>query len=192
MSQAEPKGFIGFFRAVNHWVGVVVNTFEVASLIVCVGGLSILLVANVIAREFFTSIYFAEEISEFLVIYTTFIGLSYGVRKARHIRMGAFLDMMPAKLEKVFIIFISLVSMVVMFIMAKASYEYLLHAIQKSHMTPALRLPYWIFYLIVPVGFFMAGVQYIRTMVKNLVEKDTWMSPEQQSEYEDEIGPKEA
>jgi TRAP-type C4-dicarboxylate transport system permease small subunit len=175
-----------FLSKINNVVGAVVNAFEVGSLIACMGALTILLIADVIAREFFVSIYYAEEISEFLVIFTTFVGLSYGVRRARHIRMGAFMDMMNPLLEKAFLFIISAISSAVMFIMAYASYEYLLHSMMRAHMTPALRLPYWLFYVILPVGFFMAGIQYIRTIVKNLTEKETWMSPEQQSEYEEE------
>ena len=171
---------------INHVLGAVVDRFEVGSLIVCVGLLTILLIANVVAREFFVSIYFAEELSEFLIIFTSFTGLSYGVRKARHIRMGAFLDLMPTRMEKVFIIIIALVSAAVMFIMADASYEYLMNAVRRSHQTPALKMPYWIFYVIIPIGFTIAGIQYVRTVIKNLVEKETWMSPEQQSEYEPE------
>ncbi len=174
------------FKTISHLVGVAINAFEVCSLVLCVGALTALLITNFIAREFFTSLYFAEEISEFLVIFTTFVGVSYGVRKARHIRMGAFLDMMPPFVEKIFIIIISAVSAFVMFFMANASYEYMMYSLQKAHVTPALKLPYWIFYVIIPIGFFMAGIQYIRTIVKNLVEKETWMSPEQQSEYENE------
>lgn len=175
------------FKKISHLSGVIINSFEVCSLVLCVGALTILLIANFIARELFTSIYFAEEISEFLVIFTTFVGVSYGVRRARHIRMGAFLDMMPPFVEKILIIIISAVSACVMFFMAHVSYNYLLHSLHKAHETPALKLPYWIFYVIVPMGFFMAGIQYIRTIIKNIVEKETWMSPEQQSEYEKEI-----
>lgn len=171
---------------INHAVGLVINWFEVGSLVVCVTALSTLLIVNFLARNLYTSIYFAEEISEFLVIFTTFVGLSYGVRRGRHIRMGAFLEMMSPAVEKVFIIIISVVSSAVMFYMAWASWEYLLNAINRGHVTPALRLPYWIFYVVMPVGFFLGGVQFLRTIVKNLTEKDTWMSPEQQSEYEDE------
>lgn len=176
-----------FFKRTFHLVGVVINSFEVFSLVVCVGALTILLIANFIARELFTSIYFAEEISEFLVIFVTFVGVSYGVRRARHIRMGAILDMMPPKVEKILLILISAVSACVMFFMTNVSYNYLLHSLHKAHETPALKLPYWIFYVIMPLGFFLAGIQYIRTIVKNIVEKDTWMSPEQKTEYEEEI-----
>ncbi|MEA3230301.1 MAG: TRAP transporter small permease [Thermodesulfobacteriota bacterium] len=173
-------------QKINHYTGSIVNGVEVSILVFCVAALGILLIANVFARTFFQSIYFAEEVSTFLVLLTTFIGVSYGVRKARHIRMGAFLDAMPPKMEKTFIIIISLISAIVMGIMTWASYEYLAHAMSKGHMTPALRVPKWTFYVIIPIGFGLAGIQYIRTIIKNLTEKDPWQSPDQQSEYEDE------
>ncbi len=187
MTSDPPQHPNTLFSRIFQFISRTINAIEVFCLIVCVGALAVLLIANVIAREFFTSIYFAEEISEFLVIFITFIGVSYGVRRARHIRMGALLDLMPSSAEKVFIIIISLVSAGVMFFMADSSYEYLLYSLNKSHQTPALKLPYWIFYIIVPVGFMMAGIQYILTIIKNLTVKETWMSPEQQSEYENEI-----
>lgn len=176
----------GALRRINRNIGRVINAVEVSILVFCVAALAILLIANVFARTFFQSIYFAEEVSKFLVMLTTFTGVSYGVRKARHIRMGAFLDAMPPKMEKVFIIIISLISAFVMGIMTWFSYLYLVNAMDMAHMTPALRVPKWTFYVIIPIGFAMACIQYIRTIIKNLIEKDPWQSPDQQSEYEDE------
>jgi TRAP-type C4-dicarboxylate transport system permease small subunit len=173
-------------QRINHSVGLVINGMEVSILVFCVAALAVLLIGNVFARTFFQSIYFAEEVSKFLVMLMTFVGVSYGVRKARHIRMGAFLDAMPPKMEKVFLIIISLISAVVMGMMAWFSYKYLLNAMTMGHMTPALRVPTWTFYIIVPFGFGLACIQYIRTIIKNLTEKEPWQSPEQQSEYEDE------
>lgn len=175
-----------FFQRLNNYTGKVVNAVEVSILVFCVAALGILLITNVFARTFYQSIYFAEEVSKFLVMLTTFTGVSYAVRKARHIRMGAFLDAMPEKLEKVFIIIISIVSAVVMGIMTWFSYRYLMNAMEMGHMTPALRVPKWTFYVIIPIGFGLACIQYIRTVIKNFTEKEPWQSPDQQSEYEDE------
>jgi TRAP-type C4-dicarboxylate transport system permease small subunit len=177
---------LSVFQKINHYAGFIVNGVEVSILVFCVAALGILLIANVFARTFYQSIYFAEEVSKFLVLLTTFTGVSYGVRKARHIRMGAFLDAMPPTMEKTFIIIISIVSAIVMGIMTWASYEYLANAMSKGHMTPALRVPKWTFYVIIPIGFGLAGIQYIRTVIKNFTEKEPWQSPDQQSEYEDE------
>ena len=174
-------------HTLNRIFGTIVNAVEVAVLVFCVAALALLLIANVFARTFFQSIYYAEEVSTFLVILLTFTGVSYGVRKARHIRMGAFLDAMPPALEKICIIIISLVSASVMAVMAWASWEYLINARSMGHLTPALRLPKWTFYLIIPTGFALACIQYIRTIIKNVIEPDPWQSPDQKSEYEDEI-----
>jgi TRAP-type C4-dicarboxylate transport system permease small subunit len=74
-----------------------------------------------------------------------------------------------------------------MFLMARFSFDYMMVSREMMHRTPALRLPYWLFLVIIPIGFFMAGMQYMRTIAKNITEKDVWLSPEQQSEYEEEI-----
>jgi len=173
---------------VTRYFSLAVEWFEVAALSISTALLAVLLIANVIARTFFQAIYFAEELSEFLVIFTTFVGISYAARKARHIRMGAFLDSMPPKVEKIFLYVISSINALVMFLMTYYSWTYMINAKTMNQTTQALRMPYWITLIIVPIGFFSAGVQYVRTVIKNIQEEDVWQSPEQQSEYEDEIG----
>ncbi|SCY90988.1 TRAP transporter small permease [Alkaliphilus peptidifermentans] len=167
-------------------IGKSVEWFEVIVLSLGVCALASLLITNVIARTFFKSIYFAEEISELLVILITFTGVSYAVRKARHVRMGAIFDAMNPKIQKVLIFLICGISAIVMFLMSRYSYDYMMMSRRMLHRTPALRLPYWFFLIIIPIGFFSAGIQYIRTIVKNIVEKDVWLSPEQQGDYEAE------
>jgi TRAP-type C4-dicarboxylate transport system permease small subunit len=166
---------------------LVVDWFEVSALSISTALLAMLLIGNVIARTFFQAIYFAEELAEFLIVFTTFVGVSYAARKARHIRMGAFLDSMPPRMEKVFIYIISTINAFVMFLMAYYSWNYMMNAMNMGQTTQALRMPYWITLVIVPIGFFSAGVQYVRTVWKNIKEEDVWQSPEQQSEYEEEV-----
>ena len=161
-----------------------IEFFEVFVLSISVFAMASLVIANVIARTFFRSIYFAEEVTELFTILITFVGVSYAVRKARHIRMGAFFDAAPFKLQKIMIFIICTVSAVVMFLMASYAYSYMDQARVMSHVTPALRLPYWMFLVVIPFGFFFAGLQYIRTIIKNITEREVWLSPEQQGEYE--------
>lgn len=169
-----------------HKFGRAFDWFEVIILSLAVFVLALLVIVNVFARTFFVSIYFVEELTEMLVILITFVGVSYGVRKARHIRMGAIFDAMPLKVQKVMIVIISAVGAIFMFMMANYAFSYMNSARIMSHRTPALRLPYWYFLVIIPIGFFSAGIQYIRTLVKNLTVPEVWLSPEQQGEYEAE------
>ncbi|WP_020611444.1 TRAP transporter small permease [Sediminispirochaeta bajacaliforniensis] len=173
-------------KNVGRIIALVIDWFEVAVLSIGIAALAILLIANVVARTFFQSIYYADEVSKFLIILISFVGVSYAARKARHIRMGAFLDLMPPKLEKIFIFVISAINAVVLLIMAWYGFQYMNQMRILGQLTSALQVPYWTFMIIVPIGFASAGIQYIRTIIKNIAEKDVWLSPEQQSEYEEE------
>lgn len=176
------------FKRISGFLAKVLDFFEVTVLSLGVFALAALLIANVIARNFFRSIYWAEEISAILILFITFVGVSYAVRKARHIRMGAIFDALPDKAQKVMIIIISLYGALVMFYMTHISWQYVARARMTQQVTPALRIPYWITLIIIVVGFLSAGIQYVRTIMKNIAEKDVWLSPEQQSEYEPEGG----
>jgi TRAP-type C4-dicarboxylate transport system permease small subunit len=170
----------------------VMDITEVTLLCGSISLLAVIIIVNVFARFFFQSIYFVEEVSEFLIILITFVGASYAMRKARHIRMGAILDLMPDRVEKAFILFISAISAVVLFTMSRHAWGYMLEVKAMEQTTSALRAPYWIFLIIITIGFFLSGVQCVRTVIKNLVEKEVWLSADQQSEYEELLEGEEA
>ncbi len=173
------RNFIRIFGKVLDW-------FEVSILSIGVFLLAVILIANVIARNFFRSIYYAEEVSMILVIIITFVGVSYAVRKARHIRMGAIFDAFNPKAQKILLFIIVAYSATVMFLMAYFSYSYMMTIRMTMQVTPSLRIQYWLILIIVVLGFASAGLQYVRTIIKNIIEKDVWLSPEQRSEYEEE------
>lgn len=182
--EAAPAATLSRVKALCAAAGRAIDWFETTSLCLALSLLALTIIANVFARFFAQSIYFIEEISEFLIIFITFVGLSYAARKARHIRMGAFLDLLPDVIEKTLIFIISTISACVMFIMAHHAWYYMLEVKAMEQTTAALRLPYWIFMIIIPVGFVAAGIQYVRTVIKNIVEKEVWLSSDQQSEYD--------
>ncbi len=170
-----------FFAKIN----MVLEKIEEVILCIGVSVLAVILIVNVIARKAGTSIYFIDEIAMFLVIWITFVGVSYASRKARHIRMGAIFDLSPLKVQKIMIFVISIISAVVMFYLAYISVNYAYTTYRWQQVAPALRMPYWIGIAIVPVGFFLAGIHYVRTIMKNIqVKEEVWLSPEQKSEYE--------
>lgn len=180
-SEQPPTGI----RALPRLFSRILDATEVTVLCTAISLLALFIIVNVFARFLYQSIHFVEEISRFLIILITFVGASYATRRARHIRMGAFLDLMPDLLEKIFIIFISAVSAAVMFAMSRHGWNYMMEVKAMGQTTSALRAPYWTFLIIIPVGFFASGIQCLRTVVKNFREKEVWLSADQQSEYEE-------
>src|SRR5690625_2345567 len=135
--------------------------------------ISIMVIGNVIAREVFGSGIFSfyAEVSKFAIVVTTFMGLGYAARKGRHISMSAFYDFAPFMVRKVMMIIISFATSVLMFVMA----YYTTSLVQFHHstgaLTSSLEVPTYFMSIAIPVGFFIAGVQFLRNTYINFTKK---------------------
>lgn len=144
-------------------------------------------VANVVGRfGFGSSIQATEEVNRILIILITFAGISYAARHGRHIRMTAFFDMLPMKPRKVLLIAISLITAGFMFALTWYSWGYLQTTLGRGRLLPSLQFPVWWTLVWVPVGFFMTGLQYLLTAIKNMLEKDIYLSTNVLEGYADE------
>lgn len=160
------------------------DKIEVFILVTSVLVVTVAWIVNTIFRELNMSFFFVEEVSTIMVIAMTMFGASYGVRRARHVRMSAVFDALPLRPKKVMIILMSAAGALIMLIMTYHSFDYMAVARAREQLTPALRIPYWMIWTILPVGFFLMFVGYIRTIIKNFKEEDVWLSPEQKTEEE--------
>ncbi len=134
-------------------------------------------IANVVGRFVFqSSLFFSEELNRILIILITFAGISYAARQGRHIRMSAIYDTLPSRARKLLMILISLVTAVFMFGLAWYSTQYILTLYGHGRVLASLQIPVWLIYLWVPIGFFMTGMQYALTAIKNMIEKDIYLS----------------
>jgi TRAP-type C4-dicarboxylate transport system permease small subunit len=134
-------------------------------------------IANVLGRFVFqNSIFFSEELNRVLIIMITFAGISYAARHGRHIRMSALFDALPPRPRKMMMVVISLVSGVIMLALAWYALHYIQTQAGRGRVLPALQIPVWWTLVWVPVGFFMTGAQYLLTALKNLLEKDIYLS----------------
>lgn len=143
-------------------------------------------IGNALSRTVLgASLAFAEEISQFFIILVTFLGLSYAAGRGRHIRMSALYDQLPARPRKALMVTIAAATAVLMFAMAWYSVRYVASVYAHGAVSPVLRVPLFWIYAAAPVGFALAGVQYVLTAVRNLVEEDIYLSWESRDEYEE-------
>ena len=142
--------------------------------------------ANVIGRFVFqSSLFFSEELNRILIILITFAGISYAARQGRHIRMSAVYDQMSEGIKKALMIIMCGGTAAVMFVLAYYSMNYLGGLIDRGTVTPALRVPLYVTYIWVPVGFIITGVQYTLAIVRNLREKDVYISYSEVDAYDE-------
>lgn len=180
-STATPFGFLGKIDSV-------VGRIEVWIL-----GWGIILmaantIANVFGRYVFNqSIYFSEELNEFLIVIVTFMGLGYATRKGIHIRMSAIYDALPIKIRKGLMVVIATTTAIVMGILAWYAFEYVQKVASRGRITPALQLPLYLTYVWVVIGLALTSFQYLLTAIRNLnfAEEEVYVSYLEVDSYED-------
>ena len=143
-------------------------------------------VANVAGRFLFgQSIYFAEELNQFVVILVTFAGIGFAARHGRHIRMSALYDELPDHLRKALMIVIALLTAAVMFVLAWYSYYYVVSVYDTGRIAPVTRIPIFVTLIWLPIGFVITGIQYVLTAIANLTRPDVYLSVSVIDSYDD-------
>ena len=169
----------GIFRVVQR-----IEAFLLASAILLIAGLTIL---NVVARSAFgSSIAATEELSQFLIILVTFVGLSYAASQGRHIRMTALYDQLPLRPRKALRIVITTSTAALLFLLAWYAVDYVLVVRRLGSVSPVLQVPLWLVYLAAPLGLAMAGVQYVFATARNFMSDGVYLAYHVEDIYEAE------
>lgn len=139
---------------------------------------------NVVGRQLFgRSVYFSAELNQFLIVLVTFVGLGYAARRGRHIRMSAVYDQLGRKAQKGLMLLISVATAALMFMLAYYAFEYVSSVARRGQVTAALRVPLYMTYVWVPIGFALTGIQYLLTAVRNLYDSEVWISYSERDVY---------
>jgi TRAP-type C4-dicarboxylate transport system permease small subunit len=130
------------------------------------------------------SLAFAEELSQFLIIAVTFVGLSYAAGRGRHIRMTALCDQLPRRWRRRLMILISASTCLLLLVLAGFALHYVGTVCFLGTVSPVLQVPLFLIYAIVPVGLLLAAMQYALTAWRNATSGDVYLSYDRRDEYE--------
>ena len=168
--------------SISRWIEALEEKLLAFS-ILAIAGVTIL---NVSSRTLFNiSLIFAEELSQFFILFVTFIGLGYAASKGRHIRMSALYDQLGRRLRKFLMIVICGATAILMLCLAYYSLSYISTVWELGSVSPVLRVPFCLIYVVAPLGFLLAGTQYSLAVIRNIVEKDIYLSYHVKDEYQD-------
>src|SRR5690625_4850293 len=107
------------------WFDQGLDWFERSVLVAGIGGMAAVTVANVLLRNIAgSSLQFADDVSQILLVVVTFMGIGIAARHARHIRVSAIHDLLPEKAQKALLVFVSLSTAALLFLMAGYGWAY--------------------------------------------------------------------
>lgn len=173
----------GLLRALSAF-DTALGAIERWILIVGILGMALLMSTHVVSSLLFRSgIPGTYEVTEMLIVVITFIGVSYAARHARHISMSAIYEQLGGRARKALLIVICFGSAALMFYFAWKSLGYVMDIHDRGRQSSSLQIPLWTVYTALPVGFTLAGVQYILTAVRNMLSRDIYRNFREKEEF---------
>ncbi|PYZ92190.1 TRAP transporter permease DctQ [Salipaludibacillus keqinensis] len=149
---------------VIHWID---EHFEEVFLIF----FSVIMVVAIALQVFMrhvmnSSLSWSEELARYCFIWLVYIGISYGVKKQRHIKVDVMLLLLKDKGKIILniisnVIFLSFAIFVVVY-----GYDISRQLLGWGQTSPALHIPMGFVYLATPVGMALTSIRIIQQMIK--------------------------
>lgn len=137
--------------------------------LIAVIGLSAMTVITLVAVFFRyvlqSPIIWSEEAARYLMVWSTMLGISIATRQKAHLGIDIFVSMAPKKLQRALEIFSTLMMIVMFVFLTIISIVFIQSAIRTGNVSPMLRIPFYIIYLALPLGFGLSAVRSIQDLV---------------------------
>lgn len=153
---------LGLWKRISRIVATVEDGITVFFLITATSVLFI----NVVLRYFFQSgLGWAEEFIIFSMIWVTFIGGSICVRKNTHVAMRLIVDMVKnATVRRKYEMTLNGVATAFCIVGVMWGQQHVLFLVKTGQTSPAIRLPMFIPYLAIPVGFALMSLRFLEQL----------------------------
>lgn len=127
--------------------------------------LSIVLIVQVFFRYVLgQSLVWSEELARYLFVWLVYMGIPYGSKMMRHIKIDAGLMFFPKPLRQYVVIAGDIFFMIVAIIVAALSAQLVANQYVIGLVSPALGVPMWLLYAAPLVGFSLAAIRQLQVV----------------------------
>ena len=118
------------------------------------------------------SLGWSEELSRYCFVWLVFMGISFGAREMRHIKIDAGLFCFPKFLRKYVVIIGEVLFLIFSIWIAYLSIGLVEKQIMIEHLSPAMRIPMWVVYSAPLVGFTLTSIRVVQSIVYNFKHRN--------------------
>ncbi|PIE36314.1 C4-dicarboxylate ABC transporter permease [candidate division KSB3 bacterium] len=133
-------------------------------LFVSLVAMTLFITLQIIFRVFFTALSWTEELSRYLLVWSSFLGASVAFKKHVHISVSFVVDRLPPLHRKV-VQWLSMGLMAIFFLVS-IWYGFLLMKLQVFQVSPAMGLKMRYVYTIIPVSFCIMFVHLLHEVLQ--------------------------
>lgn len=153
---------VTFFKNLSNNIDSVMKKMVFLTIL----GMIVSITLQIIFRVFFNSLTWTEEVARYLLVWSTFIGATLAYKRGLHISVTFIRNMLPEKLRKLICILGIIISIV--FFIVVIVFGAKLIILQKTQLSPALRLPMRWVYLVMPFSFIIMIVYGLTETLEQL------------------------
>lgn len=126
--------------------------------------------AQIIFRIFFTALSWSEELSRYLLVWSSFIGAAVAYKKGAHIAVTFGVDLLPPGMKKV----VQTLACILMalFFGVTIWYSILIFKMQVFQVSPAMGLKMRYIYMIIPISFSVMCIHLLQQLSGIWLSKD--------------------
>jgi C4-dicarboxylate transporter, DctQ subunit len=149
------------------FISDIIASFEKKLAMVLMFAMAVVVSTGVIFRYFFHEpLFWAGEVSIFLLIYITFLGGSLGLKYKMQASVTIFTDYLPEKMKKIVLITGHIFILMFMAIILFYCFKWISSPNVAFQRSSALLLPMWIPYSILPVGLTFATIHILNNLLE--------------------------
>ncbi|WP_294150485.1 TRAP transporter small permease [uncultured Clostridium sp.] len=142
-------------------------------------GMAVILLIQILMRAVVgNSLTWAEEVARYFYVWSVFLSLGCTIRNGTVLRVDLLLELLPKRLRQLIEILLDLINVVLYAGLAYFSVSVMQKVQISGQTSPALEIPMYLVYAIIPIGFVMASLRSVQkiyfdaTGKKNTVPAD--------------------
>jgi TRAP-type C4-dicarboxylate transport system permease small subunit len=142
------------------------HTEEVILVVFSVIMVSVIFLQVIMRYVFDASLSWSEELARYSFIWLVYIGISYGVKKQRHIKVDVLLLLFKERGRLVLTIISNLLFLFFCLFVIRYGSGIAMTILELGQKSPANQIPMGIVYLAAPVGMGLAAIRIIQNLIK--------------------------
>jgi TRAP-type C4-dicarboxylate transport system permease small subunit len=140
--------------------------FEMTLCVALMSLMTVIMFIQVVARRVFSrSLSWSEELARYLFLWLIYLGISYGAKIRKHIKIEAFLAVFPKKARPFVTILGDILFLGFAVFIIYTSFIWVQRQIMLGQLSPALHVPMWVIYASPFVGFIMTSIRQVQTII---------------------------
>lgn len=145
-----------------------IDNFIMKAVFLSIVGMLLAITLQIIFRVFFDALTWTEELSRYLLVWSTFLGATLAYKRGMHISVTFCVNLFAKKMQKTVIIFSILLSMVFFAVVIVFGFKYM--AMQALQVSAALRMPMKWVYIVIPMSFIVMSVHGVTAILEEIFD----------------------